>query len=265
MTKADERTPSRILLLGVDEARFGRYKLSSDPERGVACALSVGGDVETPAAAAKGNPAHPNEDALLVCDQGSAALFAVADAHFGTSASHALLEGLGERVERVPGSPAALERLLRDTVVSPPGAPDRSETTLLAVVLRRDMRAGFGVSIGDSVCAIVGGGQQGHAVNRPHGGFVQPGQSWGRVARTSSHFDFELPPGALLLLFTDGISCCHYDRPLTSLGPQHLLALFEEVGPEPETYARRLTEWALAGRDGWPGGQDNIALIVATA
>jgi hypothetical protein len=39
--------------------------------------------------------------------------------------------------------------------------------------------------------------------------------------------------------------------------------LFREVGPRPELYARRLTELALAGVDGNPGGEDNICLAVS--
>ena len=44
---------------------------------------------------------------------------------------------------------------------------------------------------------------------------------------------------------------------------EHLAALHSEVGPAPEAYARGLTEMALTGVDGNPGGQDNIALVVA--
>jgi hypothetical protein len=46
---------------------------------------------------------------------------------------------------------------------------------------------------------------------------------------------------------------------------QHLARLFLRVGAEPEQYARRLMELALSGVDDHPGGQDNVALIVAPA
>ena len=83
--------------------------------------------------------------------------------------------------------------------------------------------------------------------------------------RHASSFAFEAAPGELVLAFTDGINECHYRYPETSVSPQHLQSLLAEIGAEPERYARRLVEMALAGVGGHPGGQDNIALVVVRA
>jgi hypothetical protein len=65
------------------------------------------------------------------------------------------------------------------------------------------------------------------------------------------------------MAFTDGIDECHYRSPATSLGSAQFVELFDEVGAAPEIYCGRLAQWALDGLDGHPGGQDNLAQVVA--
>ncbi len=80
----------------------------------------------------------------------------------------------------------------------------------------------------------------------------------------AAFFEFEAGPGNLLLAFTDGIDACHYRHPETSLGPRQFLEVLHEAGARPDAYVRRLTEWALSGCDGNPGGQDNLALVAVS-
>lgn len=265
MTSPAPQSPHVCLLLGKDELRYGEYRLETSTETDVVCTLSVGATPDTPASAAKGDPALPNEDALLVVDDGVAALAVVADAHFGTAASHELLAWLADRIEAVPRSPRALDRLLRGAVEGSSARSSRSETTLLAVVVRRDLRAGFGVSVGDSVCAVLGDGAPARYVNRLDSRFVRPGGRWRGAPIDAAPFDFELPQAGLVLAYTDGISCCHYDHPGSSIGTAELDGLWGRIGANPRKVASSLTEQALSGLPGAPGGQDNIALVVVPA
>jgi hypothetical protein len=211
-----------------------------------------------------GTAAAPaGEDALLAIDAGQRALLAVADAHYGTFASHALLRGLAATLREVPASPMDLGRAVRSSALEGPIPQGDSASTLLLVVLRRDMGAGFGFSWVDSTCASVGGSHDGRALCQPNEGSVNPALPWTLGAERAWFFEFDLPVGGLVLAFTDGIDECHYRRKKTSLGPAQFVALVREVGAEPEVYAGRLAQWALDGVNGRPGGQDN--LVVAGA
>jgi len=263
MKRPQASASSRLLLLGESEGRYGEYRLERLPSGQTACSLSVGSDVRSPALAHKGNPGVPNEDALLVVEEGPRALLAVADAHHGSFASHALLRRLEASIKDLPPSPAALVTLLRTLGVQESGPRPRSESTLLLALLRRDLRAGFGFCYGDSSCAVVGPGQSGASLCEANPNYVSPAAPASLAPERASFFEFDLPPGALLLVFSDGINNCHYRRPRTSLGPDEYQALFEQVGPDVKAYAQGLTEAALKGRPGYPGGQDNLALIVA--
>lgn len=263
MTAPRPEEANRLLLLGEDEARYGAFRLEVLPSAQVACALSVGADPKSPALLSKGEANVPNEDALLVVEDGDRVLLAVADAHFGRLASHVLLRQLRDVVQEVPGNPAALMRAIGE--LGPPGPDEgsRSETTLLVAVLRREMGAGFGFSYGDSTCAVVGGAHRGQALNRRTQMYVNPYEPASLAREHAAFFEFDVEPGALLLAFSDGIDECHYRAPATSVGPEMLRALFEEVGAVAEAYAEALTRAALEGLPGYPGGQDNVALIAA--
>jgi hypothetical protein len=133
---------------------------------------------------------------------------------------------------------------------------------LLLAVYDRSQRQGFGLSVGDSSLAIVGPAGA-RFVNVREQVFLAPGQPSGMSPDMAIPFLYFAAPDHLLLAFSDGIDECHYRSPATSVRQHHLHALFQQVGPRPEAYARRLTELALSGVDGHPGGEDNIVLAVA--
>jgi hypothetical protein len=246
-----------VLLLGRDHAGpYGEYVCEVLGHGRTACTLSVGSDPETPANRYKAG--DPNEDALLALDEARYCVLAVADAHYGAEAGHTLLERLNEAFEKDPPlTPARLERAVGE-LWGPAAADSRSASTLLISLFHRELGEGFGVSFGDSTLAVLGPGRPPRVVNRRFARFVAPGRP-----DAASPFLFSAGPDDLILAYTDGIDECCYGDPHRSVGPRHLTALLQETGREPEKYARALTELALAGVDGHPGGQDNIALIVS--
>ena len=252
----------RTLLLGETESRYGEIRSEILSGGQTACVLSVGADPDSPAMAFKGRVQEPNEDALFALDDGETALLAVADAHFGGFASHVLLRRLADLVTEAPPSPADLVRVLRMLGREEPTGGLRSETSLVLTVLRRDIGAGFGFSFGDSTCALLGGRHRAQPLNRKTANYVSPAQPMGLSPENGSFFEFDVREGALVLAFTDGIDGCHYRSPETSVQPEDIAALFEEVGPKPEPFASKLAQMALEGVRGNPGGQDNIALVV---
>jgi hypothetical protein len=136
-------------------------------------------------------------------------------------------------------------------------------------VYDRGSRRGFGVSFGDSSFAVLGpAGVRLADLERPMR-FASPARPASLDPDDGGEaFAFAAAPGELLIAFTDGIDGCHYNHPETSVTPAILADLFAGTparGADPEHYARALIELALAGVDGHPGGQDNIALIVAPA
>lgn len=251
----------RTALYGLDHTVYGAVHLVDAGPR-VALALSVGAEADSPAQRFKADPAHPNEDALVALDDGERCLLAVADSHFGHHASHVIIAGLA-RLAVIPPEPIALAAAL-DGIDAALVDDDHSASTLCVAVFHRASQRGFGLSIGDSTFAVVGPERLPVARNRHSRAYVHPGRDR-RISRRAEAFRFTAAPGDLLLAFTDGIDECHYRRPETSLRPEHLQAIFAEAGPDPARYARRLVQRALAGVDGNPGGQDNIALVVAGA
>ncbi|MCB9550057.1 MAG: SpoIIE family protein phosphatase [Myxococcales bacterium] len=234
------------LRLGRDHGRFGQVTLEA-PAPGVATALTAGADPLSPSMGSKGE--FSNEDALLVVVDGGRLGLAVADAHFGVEASHALLTALAA-VPTLPADPGAW--LAAATPEPHLGSP--SETTLLVVIMEGSH--GRGVGFGDSSCVVVTP-DAATWQNRRDRRYVHPGRP--DELATGRPFEVAVPPGGLLLLFTDGIDECHYGRPRTSVGADDLVELH---GADPLLYARRLTARALNGVRGHPGGQDNIALVV---
>lgn len=254
--------PHRVALYGQDHRDYGALRVEAVGPA-AAAAISVGADRDSPSMRFKADPARPNEDAMVVLDDGRRCLLAVADSHFGHRASHGLVERLAA-LPAIPEDVAGLSAWLDGGRPGPPSIDDRSASTLCAVLFDRASGRGAGLSIGDSTAAVVGPGRAPAPLNRHNAAYVHPGRS-GRIARRASLFEFVAEPGALVLCFTDGVDECHYRRPETSLGPGHLLAIFDRVGPDARAYADAVARAALAGVDGHPGGQDNIALAVATA
>lgn len=121
-----------------------------------------------------------------------------------------------------------------------------------------ELGRGFGVSTGDSTLATIVEGQfRCHApLNKRFLYFNKP-----LALEEWQSFNFELPEGALLLLYTDGVNECHYRKPESSVQPSHLVTLWEQTGFSVEPFAGFVMELALGGVMGHPGGEDNIALI----
>lgn len=252
----------RLALYGRDHAVYGATHVEALGPR-AAAAISVGADPAAPSMRFKADPKRPNEDALLALDDGRRCLLAVADSHFGHRASHGLIERLAA-LEAVPDDIRAVSAWLDGGPRWPASVDDQSASTLCVALYDRRTGRGAGLSIGDSTAAVVAADRLPHRLNRATAAYVHPGRT-ARVARRGELFEFTAGPGALLLAFTDGVDECHYRRPETSLGPAHMKALFAETGPDPRAYAERLCAAALAGVDGHPGGQDNIALVVVAA
>lgn len=256
--------PERILLLGEDWRTYGDVALETSRDLRLACALSVGSDASSPSRKFKGRAEYPNEDGLLALSDGERCLVAVADAHFGHEASHVILRGLAARCRGIPDSAEVLGRLLEACAVAGSEGRHDSETTLLVAVLDRAARRGFGISFGDSTLALVDGKSVQILTEKNHH-FVTPFDPASFDAERRQTVRFRTRPGQLLCAFTDGIDECHYGSPETSIRPAHMTRLCTAVHADPRSWAERLVALALAGADGHPGGQDNIALaVVAT-
>jgi hypothetical protein len=181
------------------------------------------------------------------------------------SASEAHSTSPGPTRPAIPAAVFELMDLLPELAVPPlaAAAPLRSETTLTIAVLDQDSGQVFGLAYGDSSASILAPGEVPRRISRPSRHYVHPEQPKTLDPRLASEFHARLPKGALLLLHTDGVDECCYRDPERSIGARELSQLFEEHGPAPAAFARALTELALAGVRGNPGGQDNIAIACA--
>lgn len=260
----DRPPATRHVRLGAEMLRYGELEVGTWSANSLAAGLSVGADPASPSLAHKGDPEVPNEDALLVAEDGDRVLVAVADGHYGTGASHGLIQALDTGLDRIPGSPAALHALLGRLDMVPPAPDPRTGTTLACAVLRRDLGAGFGLSLGDSLCVHLGAGRDANPLAPLGRTYWRPGMSWASVRREARFFDFSLADGEVLLLCTDGVHECHYGHPQSSIGPRQLRRAFDETGADPASLVDRVGRWALEGRVGAPGGQDNIALVAVS-
>ncbi len=255
--------PYKLLLLGRSHTDYGSFVCRLLNDGSTACSLSVGSDPASPSLAAKGDAAQPNEDALFAVDDGTFCLAAVADAHYGDVSGHRLLELLAARVVAPIPTPRALNDVV--TSLADEGATaSPSATTLVVVTYDRQRRRGFGMSYGDSSCVRVGDDGF-EALNERSIRFVSPARPRSLALDNANCFEFGASPGDLVVVFTDGIDECHYGRPETSVRPGHLQSLHASSSGDPEHFVTTLTELALRGVDGNPGGQDNIALIAMRA
>lgn len=251
----------QIACFGRDHGQYGQVHMERVGDRS-AVAISVGSDPNSPSKRYKGDKDHLNEDALFLLDNGDHCVLAVADAHFGWSSSHTLIEQL--RASLLKGLPTNAAELAERIAAfqSPPSAFPNSDSTLVVTIVDRRTKQGFGVSYGDSSIVLVGPGQSGKAVNPHNSHYVSCERPYTLEARRAKTFHFLAEDGDLILAFTDGIDECAYRQPERSLQPKHLLQLYQRVGAQAKEYAEALMDWALRGVDGGPGGQDNIALIV---
>jgi len=256
--------PTRLLLLGYDHGRHGAIELL-EPAAGLACGITAGSDPDSPSMASKGDLEHPNEDGLLVIDDGRHALLAVADGHHGVESSHALLGWLNDLVGEPPTDGRSMLGLLQRLESMEPAPPGPAGSTLLIAWLDRQTGVGIGVSFGDSSVALVGETHEARPLNQHNRRYVSPAAPQTLALGGAEPFQFQADPGDLLLVFTDGIDGCHYGSPETSLQASHLTSIARAHDLHPGRTAAGILEQALRGVDGNPGGQDNIALIATVA
>jgi serine/threonine protein phosphatase PrpC len=249
----------RIVGLGSRHQTYGEYSTEQLSDRIVGF-LSVGSDPTSPSLVYKGTSGTLNEDAYLVAEDGDWVLMAVADAHYGPEASHALMERLDEHLGSIPHSLGELALLVLG--LGHPPWPGTSATTFLVAVYNQETGHGFGYNWGDSsLCCLNAKGLQ--QLNEVDEEYISAD---GPMDIQKAKFEFQVEPGSLLLAYTDGINECHYRSPLTSVTERELRALYQRLPKDERAlwFGQQLMELALAGVDGQPGGQDNVALVVVT-
>ena len=252
----------RLILLGEEYGTYGAVG-ATNVGSNAAAAISVGAVPDSPSHQFKADKSVPNEDALCAMEAGDWAAYAVADAHYGPESSHMLIARLHKMLKKIrPTDPDHLGQVVEFLRQGDPAFTD-SETTLLIVIYDRTTRTGFGVSFGDSSFVIVEAGGSAKTLNQRDSRYVTARS--GPSLRNGAHFSFSANPGDILLTFTDGIDECNYRSPMTSVRPHHIEAVVTKANGDPLVVAKQLTVTALRGVDGNPGGEDNIALIVAQA
>ena len=261
MNDTDPRLGAMVLL-GEDFDEYGTISSARVGSR-AAVAISVGSDQNSPSAQFKHDPTVMNEDALCIIEGGTWAGYAVADAHYGPESSHMLISRLDKIWAKVqPNDLNHLGQMLDFLRQGDPARTD-SETTLLVAVYDRVKRTGFGFSFGDSSFVVAGPGRTAQAVNEKDSRYVTTRVS--SSMRGGNPFQFSAEEGDVLLAFTDGIDECHYRNPQTSVQPHHIADIAEAANGDSQQVVTELSTLALAGVDGNPGGQDNIAVICAQA
>ena len=254
-----------VLQLGADHRTYGEYASGRLSDRN-AWAITVGKEKDSPSAWAKGDPEYSNEDGLLLAEQGELTLLAVADAHFGRLPSHELLAELREHIEPIPSTLDDLTALLHRMAQRDPVEGLKAGTSFLVAIYDRGRHSGFGASYWDSTLAVLGpDGHRAPATER-EAGIVYLAEPSTLEPAGADLFTFQARPGDLLLAYTDGVDACHYNQPDTSVTPVEMERLFGEVGgDDAKRFLESLVELAMAGVNGNPGGQDNIAAIAVQA
>lgn len=259
------------------------------------CALSLGGRAVL---ARKAGEPVPNEDALCIAEAGSRLLLAVADGHFGHGASHDLIERLHAALEAraraapldaVPRDLAELFAVVAGCAEPAPAAAgsappaehtahaelrgaehrlveageQRSETTLVVAVVDRAAAEVWGVSVGDSSAIALGLETGARWLTQPTRTYATPSDPATLDAARLTTFHAPVAPGELVVVFSDGVNECEYGSPATSIGTRHFETLLVRAAGRAERFVEQLAALALAGVDGHPGGQDNVALAAA--
>jgi len=246
-----------ILLLGITENEYGQFTQKTQARNRSSCTLSVGSDPLSPARIYKARHDVPNEDALLLIDEGPRTLLAIADSHFGHEASHNLLQQFSTLATPIPDNPLAALDYLRE---SRPFFDSPSETTLLLAILDRSCNQVFGYSFGDSSLVCLDPTDPPRQINEHNSCFLSPSHPDSFDPRLAREFSTSVHPGDLLLAYSDGVDACHYNHPETSITLAHIHRLYQGH-PHPAPILEALTELALQGVPPNPGGQDNIATI----
>ena len=252
----------KLVVLGRNHGTWGSVA-STEVGTLAGAAISVGSDPDSPSGQFKFDPDVSNEDAGCLLSGADWTGMAVSDAHYGPESSHMLIERLHTMWGKIrPTDPEHLGQMVEFLRQGEP-ATTESEATFLAVVYDRPTRTGFGISFGDSTFAITGPGRSAAPINPHDNRFVSTAHR--ESLRHGSAFAFQAEPGDLLLAFSDGIDGCHYRNPATSVLATDIDEVAQACAYQPHDTVRRLTELALDGVRGNPGGQDNIVALAATA
>ncbi len=239
----------RVLLLGESHSEHGVVHRSE--LNGIEVALSAGANPRSPSQA---NKRAANEDGILVMVDHNWALVAVADAHFGPQASHTVLERLQQRCERIPTSLGSLSILLAG--LAEPSQSGPSATTLTVAVVDRSQLQCFGMNFGDSSLFSINQ-QRCRKLTQDTTVYLSLERAVPIELAETFRVSFE---GSTLMACTDGVTECHYRSPATSINHDHLLQLrrqAEHLGD----FVDQVSQLAMKGVDGNPGGQDNLAIV----
>lgn len=231
-----------LFLTGGDHLEYG--ELATRAVGGLAAAMSIGATADSPSMQFKGDLG--NEDALSARDEGRFARLVVADSHYGHQASAHLVSML-HGADLATANPVLAETW---------PVEDGSESTVTCIWLDRERGSARVDWFGDSLALCLRRGSAPDLLVEPDHRFVTPGSfEW----LDANYRQVAVEPGDLLVAFSDGVNECHYRRPDTSIGIGHIHDIFEATD-NAQTFVQRLGQTALAGVDGNPGGQDNIAI-----
>lgn len=252
--------PEVCLLLGADHGELGTATLRTLADGRVALAISAG--VDELVRARKEGATHLNEDVALAWPGGDRWILAVADGHEGIEASHRLLQHLADHVMAYPMMPKEQARWWRE-VAKELGDVGYAGTTLLVAVWDARSERVSGLSYGDSRIWRWRANQGLRSLAPPTRSYVRPGDLYAWHLDHASSFDERLRPGDVLLVHSDGVTECCYRTPDASVTERDLEAMCEAADGDPEAIARAVLDASLQGVRGQPGGQDNVAVVVA--
>jgi serine/threonine protein phosphatase PrpC len=245
-------------MLGKDYADHGEVGYCTVSSN-LTCAISIGAKQNVSSLTHDAFFKHSNEDALLAAFNNDYILLAVADAHFGDWASHALITGLAEQSHNISDI-SSMYNILDNLHNLYSDSTQTSETTLIAISINRKTRVCEGISIGDSTAMIVNNDYT-KRINSKTRCYASPNNSADMYEAMADEFFFQLSKNDCLILFTDGVDECHYGHPETSINDETIHAIYNENSDNSMKFTTQLTKLALSGVNNNPGGQDNIAVI----
>ncbi len=262
------------LLLGEDHPDYGVVEVRAQRDGASACAITVGTDPHSPSLRHKARADVPNEDGLLLVDEGARTLLAVSDGHHGHEASHGVLRRAAKLArDGVPGNPLELLELIHDCAGVDDGAGGSAAASLLIAVWDRETGRGFGASFADSTLVVIPAatsldpwvGWNEVAANVRNAEFVSPWIAESLDPRRAREFAFEAQAGDVVVAFTDGVDGCHHGYEVSSVRPSHVAQCWERAGGDVGVFVRGVMGCAMDGVEGNPGGQDNVAVAATLA